>query len=521
MKVLMVDDQRVVLEGLKELISWGHIGVESLYLAESAAEAKVIAKETHIDILITDIEMPVESGIQLMNWFRKKYPEIPCIFLTSHADFSYVKEAIRNHGFDYVLQPAKPDEIEGVIKRCIEYLEKDREMRNLAQKGISYDDTHEKVVEGLAENIFEGSEEDLFLQEKWEKEVNRECIYKWYLPVLITLENNNRIDIKKLLTKFIEGKYPFVCTEGRKTINYWRYGLIICGIGDNPQEKFIHTLFSELYNYLSSNYKVKVMIYVGNTACMNLLDMVAQLKKSCENNVFLNTGVVLVKEKRNALKLRMPDKEEWKQWMLNGDGQLIQNEIKNLLENAEQVNKLTLDYTKKIYALFVDVWIICCYLKNVNGREWFDESYQYEEFQQAFHTVQAINEAVEFIINRFNKVLEQDSKDKSEISSGERIKLICSYINENLEKNILRSEVSSMVYLSEDYFSKVFKLETGYGFKEYILMQKIQYCKKLLNETNYPVGVIAGKVGYDNFSNFSQIFKKFTGKTPHEYRSEN
>ncbi|MGN1381201.1 MAG: helix-turn-helix domain-containing protein, partial [Eubacterium sp.] len=74
--------------------------------------------------------------------------------------------------------------------------------------------------------------------------------------------------------------------------------------------------------------------------------------------------------------------------------------------------------------------------------------------------------------------------------------------------------------LSEDYFSRVFRKETGYGYKEFLIRQKIEYARKLLEETDMPVTIIASKVGYGNFNQFTQIFRKYTGETPSGLRKK-
>ena len=55
---------------------------------------------------MSDIEMPGESGLQLLEWVRNEQMEIACIFLTAHADFTYAKTAMRLDSVDYILQTA-------------------------------------------------------------------------------------------------------------------------------------------------------------------------------------------------------------------------------------------------------------------------------------------------------------------------------------------------------------------------------------------------------------------------------
>ena len=96
--------------------------------------------------------------------------------------------------------------------------------------------------------------------------------------------------------------------------------------------------------------------------------------------------------------------------------------------------------------------------------------------------------------------------------------LAISYIKKNLSKNISRTDVASYVHLNEEYFSRLFKQQTGETFKDYVMMEKMREAQKLLKNSRLSVSIIASKVGYDNFSHFSKMFKKITDQTPQEYR---
>lgn len=62
------------------------LGIDQVYKAGNAAEAKRILRACTVDILLSDIEMPGESGLQLLEWVRNEQMDIACIFLTAHAD---------------------------------------------------------------------------------------------------------------------------------------------------------------------------------------------------------------------------------------------------------------------------------------------------------------------------------------------------------------------------------------------------------------------------------------------------
>lgn len=92
------------------------------------------------------------------------------------------------------------------------------------------------------------------------------------------------------------------------------------------------------------------------------------------------------------------------------------------------------------------------------------------------------------------------------------------YIKENLDQNLSRNDIAEFVHLNAEYFSRLFKKNTGYTVGDFILKEKMTMAKKLLGSTNLPVSLVALKVGYCNFSYFTQLYKKTYGMTPNEYR---
>lgn len=93
------------------------------------------------------------------------------------------------------------------------------------------------------------------------------------------------------------------------------------------------------------------------------------------------------------------------------------------------------------------------------------------------------------------------------------------YISRNLNRDLSRKEIADAIYLNPEYLSRLFKRETGASLNDYILTEKMHAAQSLLADTNIPVSIIATKVGYSNFSYFSQVFKKYTGLTPVDYRT--
>lgn len=119
MNVLIVDDQADVVQGMVSGVRWEACGINGVYTAGSATEARSVITTHTIHIILCDIEMPGENGLELMAWVQANYPETVCIFLTCHADFEYAQQAIRLQCMAYILQPAPYEEIEDTIRAAI------------------------------------------------------------------------------------------------------------------------------------------------------------------------------------------------------------------------------------------------------------------------------------------------------------------------------------------------------------------------------------------------------------------
>ncbi len=111
MNILLVDDQPQILSSLLNRINWNDLDVTRIQTATSALAAKSIISKREIDILISDIEMPVENGLSLLAWIRENKYDLECIFLTSHTDFFFAQQAVNLGAVNYVLQPASDEDI--------------------------------------------------------------------------------------------------------------------------------------------------------------------------------------------------------------------------------------------------------------------------------------------------------------------------------------------------------------------------------------------------------------------------
>ena len=125
-RVLVVDDEIYAVKGIVSGINWRGLDVSEVYEAFNAREAKKILERNSIDLIICDINMPEENGLELLEWAKENYPELEAVFLTCHTDFNYVRKALLLGSCDYLLKPVIYGEMEEVLSKNFARLVKER-----------------------------------------------------------------------------------------------------------------------------------------------------------------------------------------------------------------------------------------------------------------------------------------------------------------------------------------------------------------------------------------------------------
>lgn len=120
MKLLIVDDQSTVVQGLLHCTNWAAMGFTVVDTALNAVDAKASLLRQEAEVMLCDIEMPMESGLDLLDWLRQRGMTTRCIFLTAHAEFKYAQEALRLGGFDYIMQPAPYEQVADAVSRALD-----------------------------------------------------------------------------------------------------------------------------------------------------------------------------------------------------------------------------------------------------------------------------------------------------------------------------------------------------------------------------------------------------------------
>ena len=121
-KVALIDDEEIIVEGLRRIVPWERYGCEVVATAYNAAEGERVIRTHTPDIVVTDIKMPDADGLTMLAGIRSEFPDMQIIVLSGHSDFAYAQQAICLGVRRFLLKPSKMEEIEEALLCVTTYL---------------------------------------------------------------------------------------------------------------------------------------------------------------------------------------------------------------------------------------------------------------------------------------------------------------------------------------------------------------------------------------------------------------
>ena len=169
MNVILIDDEEVAVNALRRRVDWKKYGMDGVYIANSAGQARELFQEKSIDVMLSDIEMPQGGGLELFEWVKTWYPAVECVFVTCHPEFDYVRKALQLGSADYILKPIDYEELDEVLSRLVERVRRHRRAeavpRETAGRGADEGAEGEKqdVVAAVKRYVQEHIREDIYI----------------------------------------------------------------------------------------------------------------------------------------------------------------------------------------------------------------------------------------------------------------------------------------------------------------------------------------------------------------------
>ena len=524
MNVLIVDDQFDVVQGVIAGVDWKALDVENVYPAYSTNEAKTLFYRYPIHVLLSDIDMPMQNGLELLKWVKANYPANECIFLSSHPEFGYAQEAIQLGSFDYILQPARYEDIQDSIKRAIDKIKATAQAQQVYEYGVYWQQNEETILDHCVHSFLmdPGNNISQLLIDLGNLQIQVTSNTHFY-PILIQLNSsdnshdqweNTRIkyELKHILSKSLESRMIFVQLD---RINYM--ALIY---PDNENQyvdlNLVHTM--ELFlATITEELKISATCYIADRCSLNTLKQQYQTLCFMRQNDVAGYSKVYTSQHLSTIKefiYTVPDMAHWSMLIRHGSSDVVRVQVHQYLQQQKELGIITAEFLARFHQDFIQMFLSVAGSLKLNVQDIFFKQYSYEDYILAYSSLDKMIALIDFAMN----YIEANSAELMEIRSP--IEKAIAYINHNIEKSLSRSEIAEAIYLNPEYLSRLFKKVQGISLNDFIITQKMEIAKSLLSNTNIPIHIVASKVGYSNFSYFSQVFKRVCGLAPVEYRQE-
>lgn len=516
-KVLLIDDEAVILEGLRNLIDWEKLGTVIVDVAKDGQEGLKKIEQHRPDLVISDIAMPNCSGIELLQRTEELDLGIKVILLSGYQEFEYARAAVRYGAVEYLLKPVSPEELERVVTKTVDQIREKDAVHILQRK-----DSPEEVL--FQTSLSETRPEVLVRQ-------IREISYTQKMPgavgvsLRLVYRNLKNQDENRNLIRFEIYEFIQQWLTERQCGSVIRREYATCYILLYLEEdrKKIAQICSDLAQQLKEVYKVDTII--GTGAWTDESGKVLYLYKTAKF-----AGELYYFEEKNYIAYEEIQKEycssveEYQEKIKKLRSQIATDypsmqvteqiiECTNLIRNIHYGNKNAVVnnvilMTGEIYNTLEE-----CGLLEENAGENQEEFLENLMKKATFQGMQ--NLVREYYNGMFLKLrLLGTRREPAEIV---RIK---QYIKEHYHETVTLDELADYIGMNPSYMSAFFKKETGQNYKNYLTEVRMKEAVRLLNSTDKKSYEIAEAVGYKDIKQFREKFREYYGLSPQKYRKK-
>ncbi len=532
-QVLLVDDEPIILSGIKFLIDWPQEGCEIMGTARNGQQALDFIAQHHPDIVVCDITMPVLSGLAVLRALADS-PDAPVfIMLTNHSDFTMAQEALRLRAVDYVLKTQL--EAEHLQKSLALAIAKCEEQRKLARvrKADTFMQANRANVLGEQIRTLLSGREGPYSKDALDA-VRAEGAFTAYFIVQIMMD-------------FTSGEASGAAQnlDERKRLFDWERELVEKLAGNvffnsalfDPD---LHNQSLTLYVWQFTSGQQRAAVSQFFTKLVSATANITQLKLSILSTSIFSGEEAFPEAFRQLIAMR-------EYYMHTGTAQIYGGEVPALtftpLDVSDICNKLVSALRAKDVALCAELFDKAHGVLSEGAHRWsgyiaacselysvtasglsplLSEASQVGFFADSAEMLQTIRrfqtrrEALLWLseLRRQTLVhLEQLTSARSNIAQSAQ-----QYIVEHADKRIMLQDVADHVNISPSYLPALFKKAYGQNLVDFINQTKVQRACELIREGKYRIYEISYMLSFENAYYFTKVFKKHTGCTPTEYQ---
>lgn len=532
-KVIIVDDEAVVRNGLKNTINWNEHGFELIGDYANGREAWDAVELNRPELVISDISMPFMDGLELAGLISAQFPYIKMIILTGFDEFEYAQQAIRLKISDFILKPITAQEIRLLLERIKVEMDEEKQRReDLGRLNHQLEQSLPLLKERFLERLVAVGLSKREIEERFVY-FNLPPVSPLYLVMVVDIDD------------FGEREFPFYEHDAeflrfaafdifKETLERdhiltfrTREERMVAIISGQENESFmyeqVYSLAEEVRYHVEKYLKFTVTIGIGRT-CTRAEQLPLSYKSALSviDYRFLlgKNRVFSIMDMEGKPSSSMPLSLDWdrklatavKTGAIQDAYQLIETGIAELKTSLAPVEACMLQMQKVVLSLMNSIQELAIH-------EYVHPFGQQIKLMDVFR-FKTLDEIEVWLKDVVSSVISTITDNRNYLTNMQ-IHRAVEYIDMNYaNEKISLQDLCRHVLMSTSYFSLVFKQHTGVTFIEYLTGVRVAKAKELLHSSTLKLYEIAEQVGYKDPNYFSILFKKHTGITPKDYRDK-
>lgn len=525
--ILLIDDEPGIVNGLAETLNRENMDLQ-VYTASTTGEGIKVAKQIKLDILCSDIEMPILNGFQFAEKVLKYWKDCKIVFLTGYNEFDYIYKSVHEFDGQYVLKSDEEKLLE-VIKKYLLQIEEEQRNRLISEKMQQLMNEYQNSRKEKLWTEYLRNEDDkdvLSILTPICKEEGIDC----ELPVqcavgrLLKREdkcNNFAQDLTQYFLKVKEEYKYFYSIYSVFLLNNDSYLILAqkkeggeCPEFRNILKSIQDTMYALDDQKISFIYSEKEMQLTEIKEQIELFHTFLEVNWSENNPVFIKLED-LMKENKGNNNYNCKEKYEisLERLLMEQKFKEIRQAFEELYKNVKSNHERSLSDAQEYYK---SVGVIASYIENYVKYIEIPEDLRKSYFHLKYMT--SVGEIHKFVM-RFLKYMEHNCNltiTEDELIVHKIEAYVMNHITEDLSLDIL----AELVYFNPSYLSRFYKMNTGKNISQFIAEAKVIKAKELLKNSNEKIEDISEMLGFKSSGYFTVFLKKHIGMTPTEYRNQ-
>ncbi|WP_053219949.1 response regulator transcription factor [Virgibacillus senegalensis] len=513
--VLLVDDEVNILEGIAALVNWTACKTSLQAKASNGQMAFDLIKQSPPDIVITDIKMPGMNGVELIQQVYSLNPEIRFIVLSGYDEFEFAKTAMECNVKHYLLKPSNEKKIEAALREIVGDLdEKNQKQAFLERMRSHLQKVMPKAKEQFLKDYITNKSYSIQDWENYSQMFGLQTTSKLFRLLVLVVDGKHEYEQQFALKEMVTGQLGEVQSVLMSTTIGER---IVLMLEDISVEELSHHL-KEIKKSYTSFYQKTFTTAISNPGSISELRMLYNEAINCLTQRFYlaDGSIITVQDVGNPGGARFKDLQYDHEDLLlavrSGNAEAMRRYLSDFFEDI---------HSRKLEARLVKSHCLELYMSIIRQAEkqamdhYFQQIVFFQQYNHFLEIKQYIMEIAEEITAHH---YERTKQTQTNI-----ITRVIEYVENNLaEQELSLSKIAAdVLYMNPDYLGKLFKKEKGERFSNFLVNLRIDAAKELIEETDHvKVFEVAEAVGFGNNPRyFGQVFKKYTGMTPTEFKT--